>query len=48
MRAGAEGPRRAADWSTLLVAKGKHTLTARATDTLGNVATSAAVSVTVQ
>jgi len=35
-------------WSTLAVAKGKHTLTARATDVLGNVTTSAAVSVTVQ
>jgi len=35
-------------WSTLLVAKGTHTLTARATDVAGNVTTSAAVSVTVQ
>ncbi len=35
-------------WSTLLVAKGKHTLTARATDVAGNVTTSAPVSVTVQ
>ena len=35
-------------WTTLLVAKGNHTLTARATDALGNVATSAAISVTVQ
>ncbi|WP_233261806.1 Ig-like domain-containing protein [Vitiosangium sp. GDMCC 1.1324] len=35
-------------WSTLLVSKGKHTLTARATDAVGNVTTSAAISVTVQ
>ncbi|HYO51964.1 Ig-like domain-containing protein [Archangium sp.] len=35
-------------WSTMLVAKGKHTLTARATDVAGNVTTSAAISVTVQ
>jgi hypothetical protein len=35
-------------WSTLTVAKGKHTLTARATDVAGNVTTSAAISVTVQ
>jgi hypothetical protein len=35
-------------WSTLSVAKGKHTLTARATDVAGNVTTSAAISVTVQ
>jgi hypothetical protein len=35
-------------WNTLLVAKGKHTLTARATDRAGNVTTSAPISVTVQ
>ncbi|MFE8605597.1 Ig-like domain-containing protein [Archangium violaceum] len=35
-------------WSTLLVPRGKHTLTARATDVLGNVTTSAPISVTVQ
>jgi subtilisin family serine protease len=35
-------------WNLMGVAKGKHTLTARATDALGNVTTSAAISVTVQ
>lgn len=34
-------------WNTLTVADGSHTLTARATDAYGNVATSAGVSVTV-
>ncbi len=35
-------------WNTLLVARGQHTLTARATDAAGNVTTSAGVIVTVQ
>lgn len=35
-------------WNLLSAAKGKHTLTARATDVTGNVTTSAAISVTVQ
>jgi hypothetical protein len=35
-------------WSLLLVSKGQHTLTARATDSVGNVTTSAPVVVTVQ
>ncbi|MHA7630223.1 Ig-like domain-containing protein [Corallococcus sp. M7] len=35
-------------WNLLSAAKGKHTLTARATDVAGNVTTSAAISVTVQ
>jgi hypothetical protein len=35
-------------WSTLLVTRGQHTLTAKATDAAGNVGTSAAVVVTVQ
>lgn len=35
-------------WSTLLVSKGQHTLTARATDVAGNVTTSAGTVVTVQ
>ena len=35
-------------WNLLLVARGQHTLTARATDGAGNVTTSAAVVVTVQ
>jgi hypothetical protein len=35
-------------WSLLLVAKGQHTLTAQATDSVGNVATSTGVVVTVQ
>ncbi|KFE62192.1 Ig-like domain-containing protein [Hyalangium minutum] len=35
------------NWSTLFVSKGQHTLTARATDSAGNVTTSAPVVVTV-
>jgi hypothetical protein len=35
-------------WNTTLVARGQHTLTARATDAAGNVTTSAGVVVTVQ
>ncbi|WP_158623629.1 Ig-like domain-containing protein [Corallococcus llansteffanensis] len=35
-------------WNLLSAAKGKHTLTARATDVTGNVTTSATISVTVQ
>jgi hypothetical protein len=35
-------------WSTLLLTRGPHTLTARATDSAGNVTTSAGVIVTVQ